>query len=552
MAQLSNQGANLDAGIEGLSPASLRAALNDWRLALGTEAVLERDAATTQFGPCTLRGRRSVVAAVRPASTEQVVAVITTARHYKIPLYPISTGHNWGYGSANPVRKECVVVDLSRMNRIAEMNTELGIVTVEPGVTQGQLYEFLERQHLQFLVPVHGGGPSCSLVGNALERGYGITPYADHFGAVTSLEAVLPDGQIFRSALSELGGGLVDKVFKWGLGPYLDGLFAQSGFGIVTSMTIALSPRPESTMAFFFGLANDEHFEEGVERVRATLRRLGGVVGSINMMNRRRVLSMMVPYPRAQTPSGQIVSEALLSDLGRRHQVMPWTCAGALYGPQSIVSAAKREVARALRPLAKRLVFLTQERLRLPKAVVNYVPGLANSRVGNVVTTLDKTLKLLNGMPSDIALPLAYWKTPNLKPQDGMMDPARDGCGLIWYSPLVPMTAALARNFVNMTEAVCVKHGIEPLITLTSLSDRCFDSTVPILFDQSDADEVARAHACYHELLVTGCSQGSVPYRAGIESMDFMVRQDTPYWTLANKLKRTLDADNLFSPGRYS
>ena len=77
-----------------------------------------------------------------------------------------------------------------------------------------------------------------------LERGYGITPYADHFAAVTALEAVLPDGRIYRSALSELGGATVDRAYKWGIGPYIDGLFAQGNFAVVTNMTIALAPRP--------------------------------------------------------------------------------------------------------------------------------------------------------------------------------------------------------------------------------------------------------------------------------------------------------------------
>ena len=89
----------------------------------------------------------------------------------------------------------------------------------EPGVTQQKLSDYLAAKGLQFLVPVTGAGPDCSLIGNALERGYGITPHADHFGAVTALEAVLPDGRLYRSALSELGGGAVDRAYKWGMGP---------------------------------------------------------------------------------------------------------------------------------------------------------------------------------------------------------------------------------------------------------------------------------------------------------------------------------------------
>ena len=73
------------------------------------------------------------------------------------------------------------------------------------------------------------------------------------------------------------------------------------------------------------------------------------------------------------------------------------------------------------------------------------------------------------------------------------MDPARDGCGLIWYSPLVPMNPDRVSRYVDMVENICVAHGIEPLITLTSLSNRCFDSSVPLLFDRNDASQRVRA-----------------------------------------------------------
>ena len=91
-----------------------------------------------------------------------------------------------------------------------------------------------KQNNLPFLVPVTGAGPSCSLLGNALERGYGITPHSDHFAAVTALRAVLPSGEIYQSAIAEAGGKDVDYAYKWGVGPYLDGIFTQSSLGIVT------------------------------------------------------------------------------------------------------------------------------------------------------------------------------------------------------------------------------------------------------------------------------------------------------------------------------
>ena len=217
---------------------SLSLAMWAWRGRIGEPAVLDAASAQQCYGVCTTGIERVIAAALRPASLDDVRAIVEIAGDRAVPLYPISTGNNWGYGTANPARDGCVVVDLSGLGRIVEIDPDLGVVTVEPGVTQQKLSDYLDENNLPFLVPVTGAGPHCSLVGNALERGYGITPYADHFAAVTALEAVLADGRVYRSALSELGGKQADRAYKWGIGPYLDGLFAQSGFAI------ALPPPP--------------------------------------------------------------------------------------------------------------------------------------------------------------------------------------------------------------------------------------------------------------------------------------------------------------------
>jgi 4-cresol dehydrogenase (hydroxylating) len=532
----------------------IASALEAWSRLLGPEAVLAGPAAEARYGADTLGVKRAIPAALRPKTTEQVVGLVRVASDLRVPLYPISTGANWGYGSALPVVEGCVVVDLSRMDRIDATDIELGVVTVEPGVTQRTLRAFLDEGGLPFLVPVHGGGPDCSLVGNALERGYGITPYADHFGAVTALEAVLANGEVYRTPLSELGAATVDRVFKWGVGPYLDGLFSQGNFGIVTRMTLALAPTPERIETFFFGLPRDGDLEAGVAAVRRALVAAGNVTGSINLMNARRVLSMMEPYPSDQVRAGGIVPQAHIDRLARRARVMPWTGIGALYGARRVVAGARSTIRSALRPTARRLLFLTPSRVHRGVEVLRRLPARGGRRLWSYVSVLDRSLQLVAGAPSEIALPLAYWKSGTRPDPDGgsPMNPARDGCGLIWYSPLVPMVPGTVRTYVDRVEGVCTAHGIEPLITLTSLSSRCFDSTVPLLFDPSDASEVQRAHACFRELFEAGRRLGCLPYRSGIHSMPLFTGQDTPFWRTVRGLKSVLDPHGILAPGRYS
>lgn len=142
-------------------------------------------------GRATTRVHRRVMAVVHPTSHEQVVELVRLANREVIALYPVSTGNNWGYGSSLPVTDDAVVVNLSRMDRVLELDQELGLVKLEPGVTQAKLAAYLEERGLDFLVPVTGAGPEASLLGNALERGYGLTPATDHFAALVRLRGVV-------------------------------------------------------------------------------------------------------------------------------------------------------------------------------------------------------------------------------------------------------------------------------------------------------------------------------------------------------------------------
>jgi 4-cresol dehydrogenase (hydroxylating) flavoprotein subunit len=347
-----------------------------------------------------------------------------------------------------------VIVDLSYLNRIIDFDAELGVVTLEPGVTQGMLANFLEHGNHPFLVPVTGAGPTCSLIGNALERGYGVTPFVDHFGAVTDLEAVLADGTIYRTALREAGGEDLARLFKWGIGPYSAGLFTQSNFGIVTRMSIALARRPECIKVCLFSLSDDRLLESAVERIHKTLSSLPGTVGAINLMNQRRVLAMSAPFPADRLGPDGLIPDTVVAALGKQYQIQPWTGFGTLYGTRRMVAAAQKEIRRALAGVASRLLFLSPDQAARLARLANFLPGDMGRRLASTAGTLAKSLELVAGRPNETALPLAYWRNPR-PPGPGPRDPARDGCGLLWYAPLVPMRPATVRAYTRHDRAGC-------------------------------------------------------------------------------------------------
>ena len=99
---------------------------------------------------CTSGVRRDVPATVYPASKDDVVKILSLANRHVVPLHPVSTGRNWGYGGNSPVADEAVILNLSRLTRILGYDPVLGVVTIEPGVTQGQLSQFLIEQGDKF------------------------------------------------------------------------------------------------------------------------------------------------------------------------------------------------------------------------------------------------------------------------------------------------------------------------------------------------------------------------------------------------------------------
>ena len=501
---------------------------------------------------------RQLVAVVKLGTLDDIKPLLKLANDsVKDPdmafsLHPISTGQNWGYGSAASNAQNAVIVDLSALTAVVINSEELGLVTVQPGVTQQQLYDVLQEKGLNFMVPVTGAGPSCSILANALERGYGITPFTDHFAAVNSIKGYLADGTFYQSPISELDGSgndFIDKTYKYGIGPYVDGLFTQSGFAIVTEMTIRLKRRPQAFDSFYIQFKQDSDFEQAQDIAFNILQLLDGVVGSVNIMDQRRLLSMMADNPNGRDQHRAMSAEQVAC-LSKQYDTPGWMLVGTLYGLQSVVNAARQEIRRIVGQRAKRIIFSDGIMLRSARSVLRMLPASWLCEVRAMLKSLDMGIEIMQGKPNQVALPLAYWRNPAYKP-GAILHPALDGCGLLWYAPLIPMQPKVMRHFIDTVRQICPKYGIEPMITFTSLKYDTVDSTIPIVFNRNDPHAVEQAQRCLDELVSTGLLYGWVPYRLNLEQQRSLLNADTPYWQTVQKLKQALDPNNIINPGRY-
>ncbi len=531
---------------------NLSVALTAWQNLLGAERVKTQAFDLQKYHADTTNSSRIISGVLRPITSTEVVAIVKIASEYGIALYPISKGNNWGYGSANPAQSGSVIVDLSGMNTISGYDPQLGVVTLEPGVTQEQLAAFLLKHDDLYITPTTSTGPDGTILGNSLERGYGLVPIADHFLAVMSLEVVLADGSIYHSAIHAKECEDVDGVFKWGIGPYLDGLFSQSNFGIVTKATIALRPKPECIEIFFIEFSKEEDLEDAIVTVRKILKDVGVFSGSINIMSDLRLSAVTADYPFDEIDATPDKAKSILKRKAKENGFYAWTCMGSLYGHKYVIQAVKKELVKIVRERSRRVLFLSKEKILFIDALFSRLPKNLFSKIRNRFEKMTMMLDILSGKPRQETLHICYRQLRQGVPKGKNLNPAADGCGIYWYAPLLPLQPHTASAYVQFVENTCEHYGIEPLVTLTSISERCIISPIPILFDPMNTDQSRRAKECLAALIEGGRLRGAYPHRAGIGMMKDVVDPEHSFWNVQASIKQALDPNNIMSPGRYS
>ncbi|MEP7702691.1 FAD-binding protein [Paraglaciecola sp. 25GB23A] len=533
--------------------------LKDQTKIFNTEILSLQDA-TNKYGKTTFSEPVALDAAVVINDIEEISLILKLANKYLFNIYPVSTNNNWGYGSFNVSdNRPNVILDFSKLKKIIPTSKELGLVTVQPGVTQQQLYDFLTKNNWQYMVPVTGAGPTCSLLSNALERGYGITPHNDHFYACTALKAYLPHPEfcerIYESAISAIdksGEDFTDKTYKWGLGPYIDGLFTQSNLAIVTEMTIRLAPIPKYFCAFYLQIPKSESFEDAVSLIKDTLKNYSGIVGSINLMDQRRLISITSENPNGHE-NGKLMTESQIAKESENKKLPQWMVVGSMYGDKDIVKASKK----LFRKKAKKLgtVFYSDSLLiRLADFFLKFTSP-NNNFLGDTkqkLESLREGIDIMLGIPNQVALPLPYWRNAKIRPDKSkIMSPSKDECGLLWYAPLIKMEPQSLSKFVDFVRKITPLYGIEPLITFTNLKHDCVDSTVPLVFNLSNATEVKNAHSCLDHLINEGAKYGFVPYRLDTTQQK-KLESEHIFWETTDLIKSTLDPNRILAPNRYN
>lgn len=524
--------------------------LADFVTLLGADHVIRASAAQDVY-PCTSRLKRNIIGVVRPSSVEDVQEIVRLAHLRGISLYPLSTGKNWGYGAGIPDAENALIVDLGRMNSILDFDPALGLVTLQPGVTQQQLYRYITDHDLPFYTPVTGSSPWCSLIGNALERGYGVTPITDHFAGITSIKAVLADGSLFQGLLSEMNARASDVVSKWGGGPYLDGLFSQGNFGIVTEATIALSRTTEKNIFLLYEPKDGASLEDMVDVSRNLQQQYKGIVSSVKFFNRAFNASMTGPYPRELLSDPAFDINVWLADRGQRFGIPEWTGGLFIYGNKKLATLAKKECKKALAPHCRKIITLDETGAAVLKRIGAVIPKLSIFKpLTEKIDTACALLDFSQGKPQERFLRTAYWRAGDLPPPGVAHDPGKQNSGILWFAPILPFEGNAILEAERLAQEVCGSYGFPTVISITTISGQGLTALFPVMFDPST--EIDRAHDCHRALFGAFKARGFLPYRAHKNAMGWYADpQESVYWQTVRKSKSVTDPMSVISPGRY-
>lgn len=193
--------------------------------------------------------RKRPLAVALPGSTVEVAALLKYCHRYQVPVVPRGAGTSLS-GGAIP-EEDAVVICLSRMNRILEVDTANRTATVQAGVTNLSISDRVGPEGF-FYAPDPSSQLACTIGGNiGMNSGgahclkYGVTT-----NNLLGVKMVLVDGEVI-----ELGGKALDS------GGYdLLGLVcgSEGQLGIVTEATVRILAKPEGARPVLFGFETPE------------------------------------------------------------------------------------------------------------------------------------------------------------------------------------------------------------------------------------------------------------------------------------------------------
>jgi FAD/FMN-containing dehydrogenase len=426
---------------------------------------------------------------VRPKTADEIRALLVLARERSIPVTPVVAGYNVA-GLAIP-RQGGVVLDLTRMDAIVELDHEAMYVVIEPGVTFAQLKAFLDVEAPELVYTYPFAPPFTSVMMNALLDGLNnlSMPHGAMGKWVNGLEAVLADGEVVRTG----SGGVVDRWFSRAPVPDFSGLFVstQGTTGIVTRIALQLQPKPQHRRRWLA-------FAEDLESAYGVMRAL------------------------ARTGS--------FDDCG----LMTWPAAKQLFGATRDLQKADDE------PFAYLMIDITgasegelEARVDLGKRLLAE-HGIEQRFDADEVARLVPALVKMADLPTSLDFLLDF-----------------PGGGLTWVGSYGPGDRWVEGAHAGLE--LLTEHGFPPFLVARPM-DRGHFYVLRFVanFDKGDPDEVERVRTVMGKLADAVLDHDYVPYKPSADAVHRILDRAHPgFVRMLERVRDAFDPDRRMNPGRW-
>jgi FAD/FMN-containing dehydrogenase len=230
---------------------------------------------------------------LRPSSTAEVAGVVGLCAREGIAVVP--QGGNTGLcgGSVPTGEGREIVLSLSRLNRIRDIDTLNDTLTAEAGCVLAQVQEAAEEAGRLFALSLAAEG-SCQIGGNLSTNagGVNVLRYGNAREQVLGLEVVLPDGRVWdglRALRKDNTGYDLKQLF----------LGAEGTLGVITAAVLKLHPKPAAQATAWIGVSSPARAVELLAHLRASL---GERISAFELVSRRCLEAVLAHDKAARDP----------------------------------------------------------------------------------------------------------------------------------------------------------------------------------------------------------------------------------------------------------
>jgi FAD/FMN-containing dehydrogenase len=204
----------------------------------------------------------SAICVVRPAATSEVSAVVRLCAEARIAVVPQGGNTGLSGGSVPTGKQPEIVLSLSRMNRIRDLDVLNGTLTAEAGCVLADIQRAADDAGRLFALSLAAEG-SCQIGGNLSTNagGVNVLRYGNSRDQVLGLEAVLPDGRVWdglRGLRKDNTGYDLKQLF----------IGAEGTLGVITAAVLKLYPKPSASATAWVQVDNPQRTVELLNHVR--------------------------------------------------------------------------------------------------------------------------------------------------------------------------------------------------------------------------------------------------------------------------------------------